>query len=219
MFALIWKDIVLEARTRETLPALFVLGVLILVAFHFSLGVRPEDGGRLAAGILWVAIVFAAMLALGRTFVIERDSGCIEGLLTSPVDRGSIYLAKLTVNTILLLVFEVLLTPVFALFFDVALFDHPLRLAAILGAGTLGIAATGTLFALAALGTRAREMVLPLLVLPLQAPLLIAAVQATDLVLGGSALDALGVRGTLLVAYDVLFVTAGWLLFEFVLVD
>jgi len=219
MFALIWKDIVLEARTRETLPALFVLGVLILVAFHFSLGLRPEDTSRLAAGILWVAIVFAAMLALGRTFVIERDSGCIEGLLTSPIDRGSIYLAKLTVNTILLLAFEALLVPVFALFFDVPLFAHPLRVAAILSVGTLGIASTGTLFALAALGTRAREMVLPLLILPLQAPLLIAAVQATDLVLQGAALDALGVRGTLLVGFDVLFVTAGWLLFEFVLVD
>lgn len=219
MFALIWKDIVLEARTRETLPALFVLGVLILVAFHFSLAMRPEDIGRVASGILWVAIVFAAMLALGRTFVIERDNGCIEGLMTSPIDRGSIYLAKLTVNTILLLAFEVLLVPVFALFFDVPLFAHPLRLAAIMAAGTIGIAATGTLFALAALGTRAREMVLPLLVLPLQAPLLIAAVQATELVLQGSALDALGVRGTLLVSFDVLFVTAGWLLFEFVLVD
>ncbi|MBI5504612.1 MAG: heme exporter protein CcmB [Deltaproteobacteria bacterium] len=219
MFALIWKDIVLEARTRETLPALFVLGVLILVAFHFSLGLRPDDVSRVAAGILWVAIVFAAMLALGRTFVIERDSGCIEGLLTSPIDRGSIYLAKLTVNTILLLAFEVLLVPVFALFFDVPLFTHPLRLAAVMAAGTIGIASTGTLFALAALGTRAREMVLPLLVLPLQAPLLIAAVQATDLVLQGAALDALGVRGTLLVSFDLLFVTAGWLLFEFVLVD
>ncbi len=219
MFALIWKDIILEARTRETLPALFVLGVLILVAFRFSLELRPEDVGRVAAGILWVAIVFAAMLALGRTFVIERDGGCIEGLLTSPIDRGSIYLAKLTVNTLLLLAFEVLLVPVFALFFDVPLFAHPLRLAAILAVGTLGIASTGTLFALAALGTRAREMVLPLLVLPLQAPLLIAAVQATDMVLQGSALDALGVRGTLLVSFDVLFVTAGWLLFEFVLVD
>lgn len=219
MLALVWKDLVLEARTRETLPALFVLGVLVLVSFQFSLALRPEDTARYAAGILWVAIVFASVLALGRTFLVERENACIEGLLTAPIDRGSIFLAKLAVNTALLVAFEALLVPVFALLYGVALGANLVALAAVMLAGSVGLAATGTLFALAALGTRAREMVLPMLVLPLQVPLLIAAVQATDLVLGGAGLGSLGLRGTLLVSFDVLFVAAGWMLFEFVLVD
>lgn len=219
MLALLWKDLVLEARSRETLPALFVLGLLILVIFDFSLALRPEDNARFAPGILWVAVLFASVLALGRTFLVERENGCIEGLLTSPLDRGSIFLAKLAVNTILLLAFEALLLPVFALLFDVDLGGRLGAFVAVLVAGTVGLASTGTLFALAALGTRTREMVLPLLVLPLQIPLLIAGVQATQLVLAGTALTDLGLRGHLLVGFDVLSVTAGWMLFEFVLVD
>lgn len=219
MLALLYKDLILEARSRETLPALFVLGVLVLVVFDFSLALRPEDAGRFAGGILWVAIVFASVLALGRTFLIERENGCIEGLLTSPLDRGSIFLAKLAVNTILLLAFEALLLPVFSLLLDVSLLANPLGLLAVMVGGTVGLAATGTLFALAALGSRAREMVLPLLVLPLQIPLLIAAVQATQMVLGGSGLAALGMRDELILGFDILAVTGGWLLFEYVLVD
>lgn len=219
MVALLWKDLLLEARSRETLPALFVLGVLVLVVFDFSLALKPEDAGRFSAGILWVAIIFASVLALGRTFLIERENACIEGLLTSPLDRGSIFLAKLAVNTILLLAFEILLLPVFSLLYDVPLTANPTALVAVMVAGTIGVAATGTLFALAALGSRAREMVLPLLVLPLQIPLLIAAVQSTQMVLGGSGLAALGMRGDLMIGFDILAVTGGWLLFEFVLVD
>ncbi len=209
----------LEARSRETLPALFVLGVLVLVVFSFALALKPDEAQRFAGAILWVAIVFASVLALGRTFLVERENSCIEGLLTSPLDRGSIFLAKLGVNLILLVAFEALLLPVFALLFDVSLLANVPGLVVVLLGGTIGIAATGTLFALAALGTRAREMVLPLLVLPLQIPLLIAAVQATNLVLGGAGLETLGLRGTLLAGFDVLAVTAGWMLFEYVLVD
>jgi heme exporter protein B len=219
VLALLWKDLVLETRSRETLPALFVLGLLVLVIFDFALAPQPEDVARFAAGILWVSIVFASVLALGRTFLVERENACIEGLLTSPLDRGSIFLAKLGVNTILLLAFEAMLLPVFALLYDVNLTANLPALVAVMVAGSVGLAATGTLFALAALGTRAREMVLPLLVLPLQVPLLIVAVQSTQMVLGGSGLAALGMRGEILVAFDVLFVTSGWLLFEYVLVD
>lgn len=219
MLALLWKDLVLEARSRETLPALFVLGLLILVIFDFSLALRPEDNARFAPGILWVSIVFASVLSLGRTFLVERENSCIEGLLTSPLDRGSIFLAKLSVNTILLVAFEALLLPAFSLLYDVPLLAHAGPFLAVMFAGTLGLAATGTLFALAAHGTRAREVVLPLLVLPLQLPLLVAGVQATSMVLAGSGLLDLGVRGTLVAGYDVLAITMGWLLFEYVLVD
>jgi heme exporter protein B len=118
-----------------------------------------------------------------------------------------------------LLVFESLLLPFFVLFFSVGVGASLLNLAVVMLAGTVGLAAVGTLFALAALGTRARELMLPLLILPLQIPLLIAAVKTTDMVLGGAALGELGAWGTLLLSFDVVFVTAGWMAFDYMLVD
>jgi heme exporter protein B len=219
MLAIIWKDLVLEARNRETVASLFVLGLLVLVIFNFAIEVDESNVARLAPGILWIAIVFSATLALGRAFAIERENGCMTALLLAPVDRGLLYLAKLLVNVLVLIVFEALLLPFFFLFFGVQTGAAWLHLAAVLLAGTVGLAAVGTLFALAALGTRARELMLPLLILPMQIPLLIAAVKTTDLVLGGVTLSELGAWGTLLLSFDVIFVTLGWLAFEFMLVD
>jgi len=219
MFAVIWKDVLLESRTRETLFSLFTLGVLILLVFNFAIDAEPDEVRSMAPGILWIAILFSAVLGLGRTFVIERENGCMTALLLAPVDRGALFVAKLAVNVLLLLLFETMLLPVFAVFFRGDVVEHVLPLSLVLVGGTLGLAATGTLFALAALGTRARELMLPLIVLPLQIPLLIAAVQCTGLVLDGRALLDLGAWGHLLVTFDVLFITVGWLAFEFILVD
>lgn len=219
MLAIIWKDIVLEMRSRETVASLFVLGLLVLVIFNFAVDVDASNVARMAPGVLWIAIVFSATLALGRAFAIERENGCMAALLLAPIDRGLLFLAKLIVNFVVLAVFEALLLPFFVLLFDVAPGLALLKLVAVLAAGTAGLAAVGTLFALAALGTRARELMLPLLILPLQIPLLIAAVKATDMVLAGAGLADLGAWGTLLVSFDVVFVTAGWLTFEFMLVD
>jgi len=219
VLAIIWKDLVLEARSRETVASLFVLGVLVLVIFNFAVDIAPDDVADVAPGVLWIAIVFSATLALGRAFAIERENGCMTALLLAPVDRGLVFFAKLLVNVIVLLVFEALLLPFFVLFFPVGAGAALPELVAVLIAGTIGLAAVGTLFALAAFGTRARELMLPLLILPLQIPLLIAAVRSTSLVLAGTALGDLGAWGTLLVSFDVVFVTAGWLAFEFMVVD
>ena len=219
MLAVIWKDLVLETRRRETIASLFLLGLLVLVIFQFAIDVDESNARTLAPGVLWIAIVFSSTLALGRAFAIERENGCMTALLMAPIDRGRLYLAKLLVNVLMLVVFEALLVPMFALFFAVDLSGRVGPLCAVLLAGTVGLAAVGTLFALAALGTRARELMLPLLILPMQVPLLIAAVKATDLVLQGHGLAALGAWGSVLLAFDVLFVTAGWLVFEFVAVD
>ena len=219
MRAIVWKDLVLEARRPETVLSLLVLGLLVLVIFAFAVDLPEASDSRLAPGILWIAIVFSGTLALGRAFAIERENGCMSGLLLAPIDRGTIFLAKLVVNVAVLAAFEVVLVPFFSVLFDAPLAGNVLELAVVLAAGTIGLAAVGTLFALAALATRARELMLPLLVLPLQIPLLIAAVEATDLVLGGQPLLALGAWGNLLVAFDVLFVTVGWLSFEYTAVD
>ena len=219
MLAIVWKDLLLEVRGRETVTSLFVLGVLVLVIFELAVDMAPANAARVAPGVLWIAIVFSSTVALSRAFIMERENGCMNALLLAPVDRGSVFLAKLIVNAVYLSVFEAVLLPVFAVLFGVNVVDSLPGLAVVLLAGTVGLAATGTLFASVALGTRARELMLPLLVLPLEVPLLIAAVKATELVLQGHSLTALGAWGHLLVAFDVLFVTSGWLAFEFVSVD
>lgn len=219
MFTVIWKDFVLELRSLETVASLLLFGLVVLVVFNFALDVTPANVLELAPGLLWIAITMSAATGLGRTFMIERENSCMTGLLLAPIDRSSIYLAKLLVNVALLTVFEIGLLPFFALIFQVPVGPNWPALIAVVFAGSLGLAAAGTLFATVALGSRAREMMLPLIVLPLQIPLLISAVQATALVLDGRGLDGLGDWATILLAFDVLFVTMGWLAFEFVAVD
>ena len=219
MWAIVRKDLLTEVRTRETLSSLFILGVLVLVVFQFALSLTPAETRKLAPGLLWTAILFSSALAIGRTLVVERETGCIGALMIAPIDRGTVYLAKLGVNLLFLVLFELLLLPVFAGMTEVPVLVVLPRLLVVLLAGTIGVAAVGTLFALAAAGTRAREMMLPLIALPLEIPLVIAAVQATDLVLGGARLSALGAWGNLLFSFDALFVAAGWLAFEYIAVE
>jgi heme exporter protein B len=219
MFAIIWKDITLEARSRETIASLLVFGLIVLVVFNFALDVTPANVIDLAPGLLWVAIVLSAVTGLGRTFLIERENGCMNALLLAPIERSSIYLAKLIVNITLLVVFEAGLIPFFILIYSVPIGGNLMALCIVVLLGTLGLAAAGTLFATVAAGTRARELMLPLIVLPLQIPLLISAVQATSMVLAGHTVADLGDWGMILVAFDVLFITMGWLAFELISVD
>jgi heme exporter protein B len=143
----------------------------------------------------------------------------MDALLLAPVDRGTVFLAKFIVNVLLLTVFELFLVPVFSFMYKVDLLPVIPGLACVLIAGTVGLSAAGTLFALAAAGTRARELMLPLIILPLQIPLLIAVVQATAIVLDGQGITSVGAWGNLILAFDILFVTVGWLAFEFVAVE
>ncbi|MFQ5478462.1 MAG: heme exporter protein CcmB [Candidatus Binatia bacterium] len=219
MLALIRKDLLLQARRKEVLASLFVLGVLMLLAFNFSIDIAPDNVGYLAPGILWVSILFSTTLALGHSFLGEKEQGCMNALLMSPLDRGSIFLAKFAVNLLLIMAFEALFLPVFGLFFAIDLRAFVGPLAAVMIGGTIGLTAIGTLFALVAIGSRSRELMLPLLVLPLELPLLIAAVKATAVVMAGKPLSAAGGWGNMLIGFDVLFVTAGWLAFEYVSSD
>jgi heme exporter protein B len=219
VLAIIWKDLVLEARNRSMLASLFVLAILILVVFELALSPSPEEARRMAPGLLWTAIVLSASIALGRSFAVEREGRAIDMLIAAPLDRGSIFLAKVAVNVVVLAAFEVLLLPMVVAFTGTPVAAALGPVIAILLAGNLGLAAVGALFAPAAHATRARELVLPLVALPLEVPLVIACVQATELALAGASMDALWPRAVLLGSFDALFVAAGWLLFESVAVD
>ena len=216
--AILLKDLRIEWRTKESLASVFVLGVLLLVVFTVAHDPEPEAAPALAPAVLWVAFVFTGLLGVQRGFLLERENDCMSGLLSAPVDPAAIYAGKLLANVVLLGVTQAVVVPLVGLFLHVDLWGVLPGLVAVLGLGNVGFASLATLFAAVATRTRAREVMLPLLLLPLLVPLLIGAVTATRAVLGGglgAARDGIAV----LVAFDVVFVVAGWLLFAYVVRD
>jgi heme exporter protein B len=216
--AILAKDLRIEWRTRESLATVFVLGVLLLVVFTVAHDPDPETAPALAPAVLWVTFVFTGLLGIQRGFLLERENDCLAGLLAAPLDPASIYAGKLAANVVLLAVTQAAVVPLVGLFLHVDLATVLPGLLVVLALGNLGFAALSTLFAAIAMRTRAREVMLPLLLLPLLVPLLIGAVQATRAVLAGGlgeARDGIAV----LAAFDVVFTVAGWLLFAYVVRD
>jgi heme exporter protein B len=212
------KDLRIEWRTREGVSSVFVLGVLLLVVFSFAHDPTPEEAPALAPAVLWATFVLTGILGVQRGFLLERENDCLAGLLSAPIDPASIYAGKLAANVVLLGVMQAVVVPLVGLFLHVDLVPVLPGLLVVLLLGNLGFAALATLFAAIAVRVRAREVMLPLLLLPLLVPLLIGAVNVTRAVLDtglASASQGLAV----LVAFDVIFGVAGWLLFAYVVRD
>jgi heme exporter protein B len=210
--AILWKDIRCELRSKQTWMGMGMFALLVLVIFNFAFDLRVDNKAAIAPGALWVAFVFASLLGLGRTITAEREKGLMDRLLLCPVDRKAIYLAKLLGNLLFIGVVEVVALPVFAALFNVPLFGALLPIVLL---GTLGVAAIGTLFSAMAAATQARELLLPILVFPLVVPVVIGAVRATGdlMVASPNSPPWLG----LMTAFDVIFLSASMLTFEFVI--
>ncbi|HEX8969244.1 MAG TPA: heme exporter protein CcmB [Chloroflexota bacterium] len=215
--ALIWKELLVEARTRETVLAGAVFALLVLVIFNFAFDLRVENVAAMAPGVLWVTITFAGVLSLGRSFARERDRRTLDGLLLAPMDPSALYLAKVTASLASMLVVEVVALPAFIGLFNVVV-DLPLLVAG-LGLGTLGLAGVGTLFAAIAAHTRAREVLLPLLLFPIQIPVILATVKSTGAAIQIPGLERpeIGQWLGLLVAFDALFLSLSVILFTYVI--
>lgn len=216
--AILGKDLRIEWRTRESLATVFVLGVLLLVVLIVAHDVPPDAAPALAPGVLWASFLFTGMLGIQRAFLIEREQDCLAGLLVAPVDPADIYLAKMGANVVLLGATQAVVVPLAGLFLHLEMWSVLAPLLLVLALGNLGFAALATLFGAVAVRTRSREVMLPVLLLPLLVPLLIAAVSATRAVLDGG-LGAAGEALGVLVAFDVIFTVAGWLLFAYVVRD
>jgi heme exporter protein B len=212
---LIWKDLLVEARGRETVLAGAVFALLVLVIFNFAFDLRVENAAAVAPGILWVTITFVGVLSLGRAFARERDRRTLDGLLLAPVDRSALYLAKVLTSIASMLVVEVVALPVFIGLFNLTV-DLPLLVLALV-LGTLGLAGVGTLFAAIAAHTRAREVLLPLLLFPIQVPVILATVKSTGAAIRVPGLEPpeIGQWLGLLVAFDALFLGLSVLLFDY----
>ncbi len=218
--ALVRKDLRLELRTRESVPAMLLFSLSTFVLFHFGLD-RDTLDGDLAAGVLWVTVLFAAVLGINRLFVAEREEGGFDGFLLAPVDRSSLLVAKALVLFSFLVVVELAVVPAFALL----LLGPPLTqalpaLIAVLLLADAGIAVVGTLVGALAVQTRARELIGPLLSLPMLVPLLMAAAQASaPLLLEGGAAAVPGRWLAVLGLYDVVFGLIAYAVFDFLLED
>lgn len=216
VMVIVWKDILSELRTKEMLSSMFIFALLVIVIFNFAFELRVENIQEIAPGVLWVAFTFAGVLDLNRSFTLEKDKGCLEGLLLCPVDRSAIYLAKVLGNAIFMFVVEAIALPIFAVLFNLSIFGSLPQLITIIILSTIGFAAVGTLFSAMSVNTKTREVMLPLLLFPIAVPVLIAAVKSTGKILDGSSFTEIASWLKLLVAFDIIFLVVSFLTFEFV---
>ncbi len=227
--ALAAKDLRIELRARETLPPMlaFSLTVVLLLAFSVptslsaiapvQLPIGTVLAADLLAGFVWVTILFAGLIGFARTFEIERQDGAIDTLLLAPLDRSGLFVAKAVANLSFILIVEAFVLPLFALFFSVDLGNRWTTLLILIALVDIGFVAVGTLFASVAAQTRSKELMLPILALPVLVPIFIAAVRLTSDLFIGSTLDAIATRGWfgILIGYDVIFGIVAALAFEF----
>ena len=215
--ALLRKELALELRTRESVPAMTLFSLTVLVIFHFGLG-RSSLQGELAAGVLWVTLLLAAVLGANRLFVAEREQGGFDGFLLAPVDRTALLVAKAAALCAFLVAVELIALPAFGvLLLGPSLLAALPELLVIVLAADVGIAVVGTLASALAVQTTARDLIAPLIALPLLVPVLIAATRASTPLLGGGgggvALDWAAILGL----YDVVFALLAYALFDFLL--
>lgn len=212
--AIFRKDLLAERRTKDVSNAILLFGFTVAVAFTFAFEPTSDEARQIAGGLLWLAFLFASLLGLNRSFAREVANDCLQGLRLMPVDLGSIYLGKLLSNLLFMLTAEIILLPVFNVFFNLNLFERPGWLALILLLGTWGVASLGTIFSAVSANTRMRELMLPMLLLPLTIPVLIAAIESTTILLRGFPIRQAELWIKLLAGFDVIFTVLAWLLFD-----
>jgi heme exporter protein B len=218
VWAVLRKDVLLEARTRVNFNAmLFFAGIVVLI-FSFALGPNQAHLQTASGGLLWLAFVFAGILAFGRIYQLEAENNAFEGLLLVARNRSAIYAGKLLGAMAVMLAIELLVVPLMGLLYNLPLLDALPGLALVGVLGTAGFAAIGSLYGALTMSLRAREVLLPLLLLPVTVPVILGAVKATTYVLAGQTSD-LALWLELLAAFDVVFITVGLLTFEFAFGD
>jgi len=213
------KDLKQEFRTRESLTATFFFALLVQLIFAFAfdfldLGLGFADIG---AGVIWITLTFSALLSLQHSFLIERERDCLQALALCPVDPSSIFLGKLLANIALVLLVQLLILPLSALFFGYDLSAAAVPVGLVVVVNAVGFSALGTLFAAMTAQTRRSELLLPLLLFPAATPLVIWGVKATRLCLAGRRPEAYGYLVALSACFDVIFIVVGVLLFDYIL--
>ena len=212
--AITWKDILSEMRSKEIIFSVLVFTLLVIVTFNFAFGTNQETTELIAAGMLWVTFAFTGVLSLNRSFIPEKEEGCLEGLMVCPVSREVIYVGKALGSLLFMLIIEVIALPIFILLFNLVLSP---QLLVIILLTTIGFVTVGTIFSALAVNTKAREMVLPILFFPIVAPIIICAVEASKLALFGESWGVLATWLYIIAAFDAIFLVVSFLVFTFVI--
>ena len=215
VLAITWKDVRSEFRAREIITSVLVFTLLVIIIFNFAFGGSGQPMVMLAPGMLWVTFAFAGVLSLNRSFILEKEEGCLEGLMVSPASREVIYTGKMLGSLVFLLVIEAVALPIFAFLFNLEVLT--LELITITFLATVGFVACGTLFAALAVNTKARELVLPILFLPVVVPVIISAVKASGLALAGESWDGIANWLGIIAAFDAIFLVVSYLVFDYVI--
>jgi heme exporter protein B len=219
--AIVWKDLTAERRTKANFNAVVFFATLTLLLFGFATGPNPERQREIAGGILWLTILFSGVLAFNRSYEQELEGGALDVLLLYPGERRSIFLGKLLANLGFIALVELILVPIAALLYQLPFGNAPLALTAVLALGSFGFVTLGTFYAAMSSRVRAREVLLPLLLFPMLVPLLVGAVEATSALLGPGG-DVMGNSGSwirLLIVFDLIFLVATLLVFDYVIED
>lgn len=214
---LIWKDLLLEIRRRESLVTMFFFGTLLLFVFQFAFEMPRERAAEMAPGLLWLAFLFTGTLGLTQLFQPERENHCLDALLLSPMDRAALYLAKVFFNLVLMLVVELVVLPLFWVLFNLDSWRLLPAIFMVAFLGTLGFCVLGTLFSAVTMRARARELLLPLILFPLMIPVILATIRTMEVILRSGDASEASDWLRLLLGFDVIFLTAGFLVFEWVI--
>jgi heme exporter protein B len=217
IWAIVWKDIITELRTKELFSSMFTFALLIILIFSFTFGFSVEFIPIAAPGILWVAFTFAGVLGLSRSFSIEKEGNSILGLLISPVDRSYIFLGKMVGNMIFVFIVEAIILPIFVLFFNYNLFVNFFPLLLVILLGTIGFVSVGTLFSAMAVNTRLREVLLPVLLFPVIIPVIVSSIKLIGAILDGKPIGGAGSSLQVLVSFDIIFLVVCTMVFEYVI--
>jgi heme exporter protein B len=210
--AVVWKDLQAEFRSRELFSAMLVFSLLIILIFNFALELDIKTRQSVTAGVLWATFAFAGTLGLNRSMAIEKDRGCMDGLLLAPVDRSAIYFGKVISNLAFMLIVEVIVLPVYSVLYNINLFQPGLLMVILLG--SIGYTAVGTLLATMSVQTRTRDILLPILLFPVVIPVLLAAVKASAGFLDRVEISEILFPINLLIAYDVIFIAVAFMVFD-----
>ena len=212
ILAVVWKDLAAELRSRELLSAMLVFALLVILIFNFALELDLPTRRSVTSGVLWVTFAFAGTLGLNRSMAIEKDRGCLDGLLLAPVDRSAIYFGKAISNLVFMLIVEAIVLPAYSLLYNTNLINPGLIGVTVLG--SIGYVAVGTLLASMAVQTRTRDIMLPILLFPVAIPVLLASVKASEGFLQGLAGAEIMPWVNLLIVYDVIFIAVAFMTFD-----
>jgi heme exporter protein B len=215
--AIVLKDLATELKTKELFSSMFIFALLVIIIFIFSVDLSIVKANEVGPGILWVAFLFAGTMGLNRSFMLEKENGCLEGLILTPADRTAIYFGKLISNLMFLLVMELFILPLFMIFFNIDLISFLGPLLVVIFMGTLGFCAIGTLLSSLSSNLKTREIMLPILLYPLIVPVVIAMVRMTGQVLDGNSLGTMMNWVGLTLAFDIVFIGVSILTIDHIL--